>query len=176
VILALGALWMLATVGMTLIVVRSGIFAPLRALFPKPKGKMPFWGTLLRCMLCLGFWFGGIWALVFAQLWLPGAVLLGGQAFDRTPERLVALVFALSCAGSLLSWFAYLWHRRLGGEEILKQERHPWQDVPEDHRVEVRKVLGELLGRATMQLELVPDHPEPRARAEALKQALDLLS
>lgn len=167
--------WALTTVGATLIVTRSGIFGPFRALFPKPKGSMPFFGTLLRCMMCLGWWFGGMFAGV--QVGFDGAVPVGTVGHvDPTVLNVAWFVFSAACAGSILSWFAYLVHKKLGGEELLKQERHPWVEVPEAARADIYVMLRSGLERATMQLELVPDSMEAKARAEAHRQALDLLA
>lgn len=167
--------WALTTVGATLIVTRSGIFGWFRALFPKPKGSMPFFGTLLRCMMCLGWWFG--WMFACVQIVMDGAVPVGTVGHvDPTILNVSWFAFSAACMGSLLSWFAYLVHKKLGGEELLKQERHPWVDVPESARADICAALRSGLERATMQLELLPDNMEAKARADAHRQALDLLA
>ncbi len=166
--------WALTTVGATLIVTRSGIFGPFRAFFPKPRGSMPFFGTLLRCMMCLGWWFG--WMFACVQIVLDGAVPLGTIGHvDPTFLNVSAFAFCAANMGALLSWFAYLAHRKLGGEEILKQERHPWIDVPAEARAEVVSMLRAALTQANMQIELSPGL-DAKARAEANRQAIDLLS
>jgi hypothetical protein len=59
------ALWLLSCFGLTWIVTRSVIFGWLRALAPKPMGTTPFFGTLLRCPQCMGFWVGALHSLGF---------------------------------------------------------------------------------------------------------------
>jgi hypothetical protein len=48
-----------ALVGVTILIVRGGIFARVRALWP----------GLLGCAMCVGFWVGAIFELATASAW-----------------------------------------------------------------------------------------------------------
>lgn len=138
----IGWLWLGATIGMTFIVTRAPIFAPLRALFPKKKGQAPFFGTLLRCPKCFGTWMGAAWGLVLA--WMQGRVIRVDEIVYIEPSPIYLGIYAFACgtAGAAVCWLADLVFRKLGGDKVLAHERHPWQDVPAELRAEVHAVLG----------------------------------
>lgn len=69
------ALWLLSCFGLTWIITRSVIFERVRALAPKPMGTTPFFGTLLRCPQCMGFWVGVLHSLLFPIFHVNGAPL-----------------------------------------------------------------------------------------------------
>ncbi len=99
----------LAGVGMTLIVTKSKLFEPLRNAV---LARSIWWATLIGCPMCFGFWAGIFWGLVtHALLPLPS----GLHAWLAAS----ADVFGAGCSVSLLSWFMFLAHHKLGGDEIL---------------------------------------------------------
>ena len=77
-------LFILATIGMSHIVVDSSLFAPVREWLGK---KIPFIGKIMDCYQCSGTWCG----------FVMGALLI---SYDPI------IIFACGCAGSFLSNFA----------------------------------------------------------------------
>ncbi len=97
------------------IVTRSVIFGWLRALAPKPMGTTPFFGTLLRCPQCMGFWAGVLHAL--------GGFAILALGDDQIIKKIV-LVEA-GCAASGLCYFAMLVCEKLGQgplDELASQD------------------------------------------------------
>jgi hypothetical protein len=93
--------WILVVVGLTVIVTRSSLFAPLRRLLP--------W-KLLHCPMCFGFWAGfGVSALCGVS----AATLLnpiGGSA------SFWVACFLDGCAASTVNWVVHVVLVRLGSE------------------------------------------------------------
>ncbi len=99
--------WFICVLGATLIVNRSVLFAGLRRLFPKPEGETPFFGTLIRCTQCLGFWVG-----LFASPLAPSPLL---SSPDYPYAFAVCSAFALASAVSGLGFvLTYFMIHRLG--------------------------------------------------------------
>lgn len=96
--------WLLACLGGTWIITRSVIMAPLRRFFPKPRGTTPFFGTLVRCPQCAGFWVGAAMALVH-PVYVSTSVL-----------ELVGNVVASACASSASGHLMQVVLARLGEE------------------------------------------------------------
>lgn len=69
------SLWLLSCLGLTWVLTRSAIFAWLRALFPKPHGEAPFFGILVRCPQCMGFWVGIVHEIAAPVFSPPGGLL-----------------------------------------------------------------------------------------------------
>jgi hypothetical protein len=109
-------IWLLSCFGLTWIVTRSVLFAPLRARLPKPVGTTPFWGTLVRCPQCFGFWVGVLHALVGVA---PVGVGSGWQS--------------VLCAGFVSSGACYLGKLLCDalGQGPLEEEDAP-DGLPED--------------------------------------------
>lgn len=101
------AFWALTALGWTWIVNRSFFFAWLRRLLPKPDGEAPFFGVLVRCPQCLGFWVGvSLFALGFDV----------APPLRHDPPLLGWLVraFFAGCAASGLCYFANVVLNKLG--------------------------------------------------------------
>lgn len=103
-------LWLLSCFGLTWIITRSVIFAPLRTFLPKPMGTTPFWGTLVRCPQCMGFWVGVAHAV-------GGFAVLPAPRFDIVPGEIVAAMFS-GFVSSGFCYFAMLVCEKLGQEPL----------------------------------------------------------
>ena len=102
-------LFLFATSGATFIVVLSSIFEPVRKWFwldddtleaiktnqikrTNKQALMKFFGTLIHCPVCFGFWMGAIMFLF----------IYGIEEYNAL------LHFAFSCAGSAASYLFYI--------------------------------------------------------------------
>jgi hypothetical protein len=86
-------IWVLATFGLATIIVNSTIMAPFRA---KVEKLSPFFGKLVNCILCTGFWSGVFWSSMY---WNP-----------FTQYSLFGIMDALfaGCLGTATTWLIYL--------------------------------------------------------------------
>ncbi len=108
-------LWFASVFGMSLIVARGAIFAPLRAAFPKPQGEVPFFGTLVRCVLCFAFWAGALhYAAGFRVFSLTST---GAPILDH-----LATAFLHGTAGAGGAWFLFLLCESLGQSDFLDRD------------------------------------------------------
>lgn len=94
--------WMLLVFGHTMIITHSKIFAPLRQRLD--LDHHPFFGWLLTCPQCMGFWVGAFWSLFNVAPWAasfhfgwPGAfAVLGASCASSGSTYLLAkLLFHL---------------------------------------------------------------------------------
>jgi hypothetical protein len=90
--------WSLATFGAANIVVYSTIFKPIRLAL----GKMPFFGKLVNCILCMGFWVGLMWGLL---IWSPAEYFILKQ---QVPYQIFFDMLFNGSLGSCISWLIYL--------------------------------------------------------------------
>jgi len=91
-------IWSLATFGAANIVVYSTIFKPVRLAL----GKMPFFGKLVNCILCMGFWVGLMWGLL---IWSPAEYFILKQNW---PYQIVFDMLFNGSLGSCVCWLIYL--------------------------------------------------------------------
>lgn len=87
--------------GVTFIVTQSQIFEPFRSLF----SKLSFFGKLIRCPMCFGFWVG---ALVHVTGF--GLLVFHSEAFAiplEAPRACLRLLFD-GAAGTTAAWTWYL--------------------------------------------------------------------
>lgn len=101
--------WMLTVFGHTLVITHSTIVAPLRQRFAPAS----FFGTLLRCPTCTGWWVGLFWSLLGF-----GAVRLG-----QGPLGYVESGLANAFSASGLCWLMHNVLGQLGGLRRLGIER-----------------------------------------------------
>ena len=104
-------IWLLSCFGLTWIITRSVIFGWLRALAPKPMGTTPFFGTLLRCPHCMGFWVGVAHSLLFYPVLavIPAGSVIAQRALEATYSGFVSSGFC---------YFAMLVCEKLGQEPL----------------------------------------------------------
>jgi len=79
-------IWSLATFGAANIVVYSTIFKPVRLAL----AKIPFFGKLVNCILCMGFW---VEYFLLKQMW---------------PYQIVFDMLFNGSLGSCVCWLIYL--------------------------------------------------------------------
>lgn len=94
--------WFMAVLGCTWIITRSVIMKPLRRFFPKPRGTVPFMGTLVRCPQCMGFWVGAVFAVIH-PVFAAGSML-----------ELLRNVFVSACAASAAGHLMHVIMAKLG--------------------------------------------------------------
>lgn len=86
-------IWIMAVYGMTTIIVSSTIMEPVRkaiTAFCPPLGK------LFHCMLCMSFWCGIFWGMLY---WNP---------FSKAEGNMFMHALFMGCFGSATSWLIYL--------------------------------------------------------------------
>jgi hypothetical protein len=134
-------LWALASVGLTLVITQSSLFFPLRMWLASPWGasqpdmatppelrsyRSRFLAVLFSCPMCFGWWAGAWWVLAGVR---PSGVDGGLEAMLHPSAlpimKLAQEALAAAFASSLLSWFAYLAHRKLGGIDLLPKPPAP---------------------------------------------------
>jgi hypothetical protein len=74
--------------GVTSIIVQSKLFKPLRTWV---EGKSTFFGKLINCMLCSGFWVGLLTVVIFNMS--PAYSFLGG--YSLLPEIVARCVYVV---------------------------------------------------------------------------------
>jgi L-cystine uptake protein TcyP (sodium:dicarboxylate symporter family) len=91
--------WILAVYGTTNIIVFSMIFKPIREYL---SSKAQFFSKLVVCPLCMGFWVGALYGLVY---WNPSEFLL-----LRSQDWWIFIPDLLfnGTIGSCVSWLIYL--------------------------------------------------------------------
>jgi len=127
------AFWALTALGWTWIVNRSFFFAWLRRLIPKPEGETPFFGVLIRCPQCLGFWIGAsLHALGFVVA--PAPVWTIPHSLADAVVSWGARAFFAGCAASGLCYVTNVVLNKLGQgpiEEYLAMARMEiWHGEP----------------------------------------------
>ena len=90
--------WVLAVYGMSTIIVSSTIMEPVRNLITK---TIPPLGKLINCMLCMAFWCGVFWGMLY---WNPFSQ---SEEYYRDSHYLLDALFA-GCFGSATTWLIYL--------------------------------------------------------------------
>jgi hypothetical protein len=80
--------------GITSIVVQSKLFKPLREII---KTKSSFFGSLLNCMMCFGFWVGLFVVPVLA--FSPTAIFFGKMDLDLLDKILFTIFDAAFISG-----------------------------------------------------------------------------
>ena len=85
--------WVLATFGMTTIIVNSTVMLPVRNVVSKVS---PFLGKLINCILCMGFWVGVFWGV------------LSFNPFEQYHSSIFLDLLFAGCVGSATSWLIYL--------------------------------------------------------------------
>lgn len=90
--------WSLATFGAANIVVYSTIFKPVRTSLARVK----FFGKLVNCILCMGFWVGVMWGVT---VWSPAEYFILKQQLPL--QNLFDILFNGSL-GSCVCWLIYL--------------------------------------------------------------------
>ena len=91
-------IWSLATFGTANIIVYSTMFRPLRDKFT----NIPFFGKLINCILCMGFWTGLFWGLT---VWNPAGYFM---LKEYMPFQLFFDMLFNGSLGSCVSWLIYL--------------------------------------------------------------------
>ena len=105
-------IWILATYGMSTIIVNSQLLNPVRNFFSyksrkydekgiltsavERKFKLP--GKLINCIMCTGFWVGVFWSMLY---WSPNWGITGD------PPLIMSALFS-GCLGSATTWIIYL--------------------------------------------------------------------
>ena len=103
-------IWILGTFGMATIIVNSQIMLPLRNFLTYSKltqdeegnytevveRKFKFIGKLVNCILCMGFWSGVFWGLLY---WHP---------FSKCEAHYVLDTLFAGCFGAATTWIIYL--------------------------------------------------------------------
>jgi len=87
--------------GISTIIVQSKLFKPLRKFI---KGKSIFLGTLIKCMMCTGFWVGLVVSLVIG--FSPSEILYTNYINPNTPNILSSFIFSIFDA-SFVSGIVY---------------------------------------------------------------------
>jgi hypothetical protein len=90
-------IWSLAVYGTSNIIVFSNIFKPVREYLKDTK----FFGKMIVCILCTGFWIGVFWGIF---LWSPADAFL---THSYLANAITNLLFD-GCVGSCVSWIIYL--------------------------------------------------------------------
>jgi len=91
-------IWSLATFGAANIIVYSTMFKPVRERLV----GVPFFGKLINCILCMGFWVGVFWGLT---IWSPSEYFILKQS---VPFQLFFDMLFNGSLGSCVSWLIYL--------------------------------------------------------------------
>lgn len=91
-------IWAIAVYGTANILVYSTIMQPFRNLL----GKVNFFGKLINCILCTGFWVGMVWGYI---IWSPAEYLMLRPYMVFQP--VIDLLFN-GVVGSCLCWVIYL--------------------------------------------------------------------
>ena len=86
-------IWILAVYGMTTIIVSSTIMEPVRNGLTT---IIPPLGGLLNCMLCMSFWVGIFWGMLY---WNP---------FSKAEGNILLHALFSGCLGSATTWLIYL--------------------------------------------------------------------
>ena len=108
--------WMLSTYGLTLVVTHSSIMAPLRARL----APYPFFGRLVRCPMCFGWWAGGLLAAPVALRLSP--LISRALGVPVTPLDIAFVIFSAAFASSGLNWAVFVATTRLGALKHLGLE------------------------------------------------------
>jgi hypothetical protein len=108
--------WMLSAYGLTLVVTHSSIMAPLRALL----APYPFFGRLVKCPMCFGWWAGGLLGAPVALRLAPLASRALGVPI--TPLDIAFIIFAACFASSGLNWAIFVETSRRGALKHLGME------------------------------------------------------
>lgn len=102
--------WILGTFGMATIIVNSQIMLPVRNFLTFSKmikdesgnytevveRKFKFFGKLVNCILCMGFWSGIFWGALY---WHP---------FENSNAHFIMDCFFAGCFGAATTWIIYL--------------------------------------------------------------------
>jgi hypothetical protein len=102
--------WILGTFGMSTIIVNSQIMLPVRNFLSFSKmvkddqgvitdlveRKFKFFGKLVNCILCMGFWSGCFWGGLY---WNP---------FGAAEAHWILELLFAGCFGSATTWIVYL--------------------------------------------------------------------
>lgn len=90
-------IWILVAYGITNIVVVSKIFKHIRDWI---GSKSQFFGGMLSCMMCFGFWTGMLLGLVY---WSPTNLMI----YNNSYRALTLLLDGFLASGSI--WLIYCW-------------------------------------------------------------------
>ena len=99
-------IWSLGVYGTANIIVFSNFFKPVREFFK----DTPFFGKMIVCILCTGFWVGLFWSLV---VWSPANMFIMQSYWAN---KYTNTLFD-ACIGSCICWIIYLFlHTRSEGK------------------------------------------------------------
>jgi hypothetical protein len=95
--------WIFSSIGMTHIITGTSIFEKIRAkvFYYSPD----FFGVLVGCPTCMGFWVG-----VFLSLFFPIVQIydLSSEIITNSTVKLFALFFLHGCFSSAINWITHL--------------------------------------------------------------------